>query len=129
MKRIQFTRTELYESGGRGKGPTFKEGSIHEFEDNFADRWLRRGVAIELGDGVEVAPALLDPIEPDESEIGPASDEEIRAALAVLDHANAEHWTQGGLPKVEAVAELTGKTVTRAQIDVAAPDAKRLAPA
>lgn len=48
MKRIKFTRTELYESEGRNKGPTFKEGSTHDFDDAFADRWLRRGVAVEV---------------------------------------------------------------------------------
>jgi hypothetical protein len=45
MKRIKFTQTVQYESEGRGKGPIFEEGSIHDLEDNFADRWLRRGVA------------------------------------------------------------------------------------
>ena len=48
MKRIKFTRTELYESEGRNKGPTYKEGSTHDFEDAFADRWIRRGAAVEV---------------------------------------------------------------------------------
>lgn len=55
MKRITFTRTELYESEGRGKGPTFEAGSTHNFEDHFADRWLRRGVAVEASP--DAAPA------------------------------------------------------------------------
>lgn len=48
MKRIKFNRTELYESEGRNLGPTYHEGSVHEFEDAFADRWLRRGSADEV---------------------------------------------------------------------------------
>lgn len=48
MKRIKFTRTELYESEGRNQGPTYKEGSTHDFEDHLADRWLRRGAAVEV---------------------------------------------------------------------------------
>lgn len=48
MKRIRFTSTERYESEGRNQGPLYKEGSTHDFEDDFADRWLRRGVAVEV---------------------------------------------------------------------------------
>lgn len=55
-----------------------------------------------------------------------ATSDEIVAAIAELDNGNDEHWTQAGLPQVNAVAELTGKTVTRAAIDAAAPDAKRV---
>lgn len=56
MKEIQFVRTELYESEGRNKGPTFEEGSVHKFEDAFADRWLRRGAAVPFtGKGAVVA--------------------------------------------------------------------------
>lgn len=48
MKRIKFSRDVLYESEGRGKGPSYSEGSTHDFEDHFADRWLRRGAASEV---------------------------------------------------------------------------------
>jgi hypothetical protein len=48
MKRVKFLRTELYESEGRNLGPTYKEGSTHDFEDHLADRWLRRGAAVEV---------------------------------------------------------------------------------
>ncbi len=54
-----------------------------------------------------------------------ASPEEIKAAVGLLDGKNADHWTAAGLPAVDAVAELTGKSVTRAAITEAAPDAKR----
>ncbi len=54
-----------------------------------------------------------------------ATAEEITAAIAELDGKNDDHWTAAGLPKVEIVADLTGKTVTRAAIEEAAPDAKR----
>lgn len=48
MKTIQFTRTERYESEGRNLGPLYEKDSVHNFEDAFADRWLRRFVAIDI---------------------------------------------------------------------------------
>ncbi|MFK4794660.1 hypothetical protein [Sphingobium sp. ZW T5_29] len=54
-----------------------------------------------------------------------ATADEIISALALLDGTNDDHWTAAGLPKVESVAELIGKTVTRKAIEEAAPDAKR----
>lgn len=54
-----------------------------------------------------------------------ASAEDITAAIALLDGKNDDHWTAAGLPAVEAVAELTGKAVSRKAIEEAAPDAKR----
>lgn len=55
----------------------------------------------------------------------PATAEEITAAIGKLDKKNEDHWTAAGLPAVEAVAELTGKSVTRKAIAEAAPDALR----
>ncbi len=47
---------------------------------------------------------------------------EIKEALAQLDHANDEHWTADGAPRVEVVAELTGnKDLKRKDITDAAP--------
>ena len=45
MKTIRFLQTEQYESEGRNAGPVYIAGDVHEFEDDFADRWIRRGVA------------------------------------------------------------------------------------
>lgn len=55
----------------------------------------------------------------------PATTDEIKAAVDLLDGKNEAHWTKAGLPAVEAVAEITGKAVTREAIEAAAPDAKR----
>ncbi len=49
----------------------------------------------------------------------------IRAAVEGLDAANDKHWTDAGLPGVDAVSEAMGERVTRDQIKAAAPDAKR----
>lgn len=46
MKWIEFKSTVQFESLGRNKGPVFEAGSRHELDDDFADRWIRRGVAI-----------------------------------------------------------------------------------
>jgi len=50
----------------------------------------------------------------------PAGD--IKAALGKLDADNDDHWTAAGLPAVDAVSELVGHTVTRAQIEEAGAD-------
>lgn len=49
----------------------------------------------------------------------------IRAAVEGLDAKDDAHWTAAGLPDVGAVSEAMGAKVTRAQIEAAAPDAKR----
>lgn len=49
----------------------------------------------------------------------------IRAAVEGLDGGNDDHWTAAGLPDVAAVSEAMGVKVSRAQIEAAAPDAKR----
>lgn len=54
-----------------------------------------------------------------------AQDTDIASALSMLDPDNDDHWTNAGLPAVEAVSELVGESVTRAQIKTVAPDAKR----
>lgn len=51
--------------------------------------------------------------------------EDITAAVGMLDKGNDAHWTDAGLPAVDAVRELLGADVTRKQIEAAAPDAKR----
>ena len=60
MKWVEFKSTVQFESLGRNKGPVFEAGSRHQLEDDFADRWIRRGVAIAaegpLVESVEEAP-------------------------------------------------------------------------
>lgn len=48
MKWVEFKSTVQFESLGRNKGPTFDAGSRHELESDFADRWIRRGVAVAV---------------------------------------------------------------------------------
>lgn len=47
--------------------------------------------------------------------------EKIRDALSALDPNNAEHWTGQGLPSMAVVCHLLGETVTRKQVEEAAP--------
>lgn len=54
-----------------------------------------------------------------------ATADEIKTAVSMLDGKTDTHWTAAGLPAVDAVAEITGKHVTRAAINEASPDAKR----
>jgi len=56
-------------------------------------------------------------------------DVDIAAALDLLDPANDDHWTNAGLPAVDAVSDITGANVTRAQIKAARPDFERPAQA
>lgn len=55
----------------------------------------------------------------------PATADDIKAAVALLDKGNDDHWTAAGLPAVDAITEIAGKPVSRAAITEAAPDAKR----
>ena len=50
--KVRFTRTAQLESEGRNQGPIFEEGKTYEMEPDFAQRWIRRGVA-ELAEKVE----------------------------------------------------------------------------
>lgn len=45
----------------------------------------------------------------------------IQTALAELDHSNDDLWTDDGAPKVDAVAGILGRPVSRADIIAAAP--------
>lgn len=49
----------------------------------------------------------------------------ILEALSALDTDNDDDWTKDGLPKTEAVSEVVGETVTRAQITEVAPQFSR----
>lgn len=54
---------------------------------------------------------------------------QITDALAKLDHANPEHWTDDGLPRTSAVQKLVGDaTIKRSDIQAAAPDFARKLP-
>lgn len=52
-------------------------------------------------------------------------DSRIREALTKLDHANDEHWTNGGKPAIHVVSQIINDNVSRAEIDALAPDFKR----
>lgn len=44
--RVKFTKTVQYETGGRNQGPVYESGSEHDFTEDFANRWIRRGAAV-----------------------------------------------------------------------------------
>jgi len=46
---------------------------------------------------------------------------DLMASLSQLDPKNSEHWTDAGLPAVEAVKDIYGSAVTRAQLEAVAP--------
>lgn len=53
------------------------------------------------------------------------TNEEIQEALLGLEPGNSEHWTTDGLPRLDAVENLLGASVTRKQVTNAAPDYNR----
>ncbi len=77
-----------------------------------------------LSDRAEAAEKRVAELEAEAAARGPDPDL-IRAAIDGLDPKNDEHWTKAGLPEVAAVKEALGADVNRAQIEAAAPDAKR----
>ena len=63
--------------------------------------------------------------EPEKSEEAPDAEsvgDKIKLALDLLDHDNDEHWTQAGLPSMDAVEALVGDdTITRSDVESASP--------
>lgn len=45
---VEFKTTVQFESDGRHKGPVFEVGSRHNLAEDFANRWIRRGVAFAV---------------------------------------------------------------------------------
>lgn len=52
-------------------------------------------------------------------------DDQVRAALALLDPDDDGHWTSQGKPRMEIVSDLADVEVTRKQLDSVAPDFDR----
>ncbi|WP_422057714.1 hypothetical protein [Sphingomonas sp.] len=50
---------------------------------------------------------------------------DIATAIGLLDSKDDTHWTEAGLPAVDAVKAIVGRNVTRAEINEAAPDFMR----
>lgn len=53
---------------------------------------------------------------------------DLAAAVALLDDANDDHWTQAGKPDIAALKALTGGDVTRAQVDALPTQRERVKP-
>lgn len=96
-----------------GDVPDLGKPSNHADQTDAANAELKAQVA-DLTAQLDAANAELKP-------------HRIRAAVAGLDNKNEAHWTRGGEPAVDAVAAVVGSTVTRADINAAAPEAKRAA--
>lgn len=99
MKRIKFTEDALFENEGYQKGTTYKKGSTHDFEDHFAERWLRRNVAIEVilrrplsGSKAEAIPPSLPAPTAVDPDLLPLAEPDDQSAVAAADGAPAaEH--------------------------------------
>lgn len=48
--RIRFTKTVRLETEGRHLGPLFEADSEHTVSPETAERWFRRGVAVEVSE-------------------------------------------------------------------------------
>lgn len=46
MTKIKFTKDATYKAGERADWIKYKAGEVHDLEDDHAQRWLRRQVAI-----------------------------------------------------------------------------------
>lgn len=89
----------------------------------------------EKGDnskGTRARPPFLKPIEglkelPPEAinDDGQSWRLKVAAAVRRLDRGNDEHWTADGLPRVDAVIEFLGEEVSRDEIKVFVPEARR----
>lgn len=74
--RVKFTRDEEFECEGRHQGHTFKEGEVYDFDEAFAQRWIRRGSVDVLAGGAPSASERFTPVEVVvEVEVAPAVEE------------------------------------------------------
>lgn len=46
--KVKFLKDTQYENEGRRKGPVYEKDSVHDFPDDFAHKWIRRGVAVAV---------------------------------------------------------------------------------
>jgi hypothetical protein len=51
--KVKFSRRVVYETEGRGIGQVYEAGSVHDLRTDMANRWIRRGIAEEVGNPVE----------------------------------------------------------------------------
>ena len=46
--RVRFLQRTVYDTNGPGKGPIYEKDSVHEISADEAERWFRRGAAVEV---------------------------------------------------------------------------------
>lgn len=63
--RVRFLQDVIFETEGFRKGPRFDAGSVHDFAEDFAERWIRRGLAERVTEGRRRAePSAAPPLPP-----------------------------------------------------------------
>jgi outer membrane biosynthesis protein TonB len=45
--RVRFLVRAVYDTNGPGKGPVYEKGTVHDLRPDEAERWFRRGMAVE----------------------------------------------------------------------------------
>ena len=48
MKKIKFLRDAHYPQADPAQSKEYKSGEVYDLEDDHANRWLRRGFAVEV---------------------------------------------------------------------------------
>lgn len=99
------------------KGTRYEKGSIFETDDPAAIQKGKEAGVISEGAKPEFVPATK--VQPKPPVAGSLT---LDQALAALDHADDLHWTKAGLPDLTVLKELTGKVVTRKELNAAHPD-------
>jgi hypothetical protein len=59
--RVRFLEDTIFETEGFRKGPRFEAGSVHEFSDDAAERWIRRGLAEKVESTRRLPRAAVEP--------------------------------------------------------------------
>lgn len=128
MKRIKFTRDALYENEGYQKGTTYSEGSTHDFEDHFADRWLRRGAAVEVNTR-EPLPADPPASKTEPADPAPKTDAPASSAPAPVSDAKQQPvpLTTEDLPQRSALAPDSARATSQAAKSTAPATATKAA--
>lgn len=92
-----------------------------ELADALATGWFER---VATGSAPQQPDTMLlanNPADAPNADLG----ERIRAAVMMLDPDDDSHWTSDGLPAMKAVEAMLGQNISRADVEAAAPEAKR----
>lgn len=108
--RIHFQKDDLYENKGRLDGHQFRAGEIYDFTPTFAQRFIRRDLAVQIEGGpAEVTEDVLEAVA---FKAIPADPAEAPAAPETDERRSPPPTTKQAITNRDGAPKVTPKTVT-----------------